>query len=60
MSKIVAVCGHCRHHDKEGENSTIEFNFRDGKIYYICPECKKESSISLKVENKPYPKVRGM
>jgi len=54
---ITVVCLHCRYHDN---NPNIEINFRDGNIYYICPKCKKESKISLKAENKPYPKSRGL
>ena len=54
---ITVVCGHCRKHDSD---PTIEINFRDGKIYYMCPKCKKESKIELKAENKPFPKTRRM
>jgi len=53
----VAVCSHCRYHDTE---PNIEINFREGKIYYVCPKCMKESVISLKVENSPYPKTKRM
>ncbi len=54
---ITVVCSKCRHHDKE---PNLEINFRDGKIYYICPECKKESKILLETENKPLPRIRGI
>lgn len=54
---ITVVCSHCRNHDKD---PNIEINFKDGVIYYICPECKKESKISLKAEGKPFPKMRRM
>ncbi len=54
---ITAVCSHCRHHDKD---PNLEINFRDGKVYYICPECKKESIISLKVGYTPLPRTRRM
>jgi len=54
---ITVVCAHCRNHDKE---PNLEFNFKDGKIYYLCPECKKESVITLKAESKPLPKLRRM
>ena len=53
--KITTVCFHCRYHDTD---PNIEINFRDGVIYYMCPECKKESKINLKAENKPLPKIR--
>ena len=55
--EITTVCSYCRYHDKD---PNLEINFRDGKIYYICQECKKESVINLKAENKPLPRIRRM
>ena len=55
--KITTVCSHCRYHDND---PNMEINFRDGKIYYICPDCKKESVVSLKAESKPFPRTRRM
>ena len=56
--KITVVCSHCRHHDTD---PNLEINFKDGIIYYMCPECLKESKIGLKViDSKPYPKLRGL
>lgn len=52
---ITVVCSHCRFHDKD---PNIEINFRDNKIYYMCPQCKKESFVSLIVANKPLPKTK--
>jgi hypothetical protein len=54
---LTIVCAYCRNHDKD---SNIEINFKDGKIYYMCPECKKENTISLIAEGKPLPKTRRM
>ena len=54
---ITVVCSHCRAHNKD---PNLEINFREGKIYYMCPECKKESIISLKAESIPFPKTRRM
>jgi len=54
---ITVVCAHCRNHNQE---PVIEINFRDGVIYYMCPECKKESKISLKADAKPLPRIRGL
>lgn len=51
---ITVVCKFCRYHDKE---PNLEINFKDGKVYYVCEECKKENVIQLKVENRPYPKT---
>jgi len=53
--KITTVCSYCRYHDTD---PNIEINFRDGVIYYMCRECKKESKINLKIDNKPFPKTR--
>lgn len=55
--KITAVCSHCRHHDTD---PNLEINFRDGVVYYVCEECRKESKILLKADNKPLPKMRRM
>lgn len=54
---IVVICSRCRYHDKD---PNIEINFREGKIYYMCPECKKESSISLVAPYTPLPRTRGI
>ena len=54
---ITVICSYCRSHNKE---PNLEINFREGKIYYMCPECKKESIISLKAESIPFPKTRRM
>ena len=54
---ITTVCSNCRHHDSD---PNIEINFKDGVVYYMCPECKKESQIKLKVENRPFPKSRRL
>jgi len=53
--KITAVCGFCRSHNRE---PVMEINFRDGKIFYICPECNKENKLDLFVESKPFPQTR--
>ena len=52
MIDINAVCGFCRHHEKD---VSIEINFKDKKIYYICPKCKKENIVDMAVKNAPYP-----
>ena len=57
MIDITTVCGHCRNHDKDAK---IEINFRDAIIYYMCPECKKESKLELRAKETPFPKSRGL
>jgi len=54
---ITVVCEKCLNSDKD---PNIEIDFKDQSIYYICPKCKNENSIILKIECKPYPKPRGM
>ncbi|MFA5759881.1 MAG: hypothetical protein WC942_11075, partial [Clostridia bacterium] len=54
---ITTVCSFCRYHDTE---PNIEINFKDGKIYYICRECKKENIISLISLSSPFPKVKRL
>ena len=57
---ITVVCSYanCRNHDKD---PNIEINFRDGKIYYMCKKCKKESIIEFgKADSKPLPRSRSM
>lgn len=44
MMKIVCVCKFCRHHEHE---PVVEINFADNKMYWICPECKKENKIDI-------------
>lgn len=56
--KITAVCGECRHHQR---NPTLEFNFGDSKVYWLCQSCKKMNTMDFsKTFNKPYPKPRRM
>ena len=54
---ITAICEKCLNSDKD---PNIEIDFKDQSIYYICPKCKNENSIILKIECRPYPKPRGM
>ena len=57
MNATICVCGFCNNHDRE--NATIEFNFREQKIFYLCSECKKMNEISLTPPpHKPPPRVR--
>ena len=55
--KITAVCSHCGEHNTDPQ---LEFNFSEGVVYYMCPECKKESKITIKAESKPLPRIRRM
>jgi hypothetical protein len=54
---MTVVCGYCLNNNK---NPNVEINFKDQTIYYVCPECKKENMIVLRVETTPYPRSRRM
>ena len=43
MCDIVCVCSYCNNHDKT--NASLEFNFREQKIFYQCSKCKKQNVI---------------
>ncbi len=42
-TEFLCVCGHCNQHERE--NATIEFNFREYKIFFYCPECNKTNEV---------------
>lgn len=61
INVIYCVCK-CGHH--ENENAIVEFNFRDEKVYFRCPKCKKNnemafgSNLSPNMGNVPMPRTR--
>jgi hypothetical protein len=56
--KLLAVCGFCRHHQK---NPYIEFNFGDSKVYFMCAQCSKMNEMDFSKPIAPkYPKPRGI
>lgn len=56
MSKFLCVCAFCNNHDHE--NATIEFNFREQKILYLCGKCKKMNEICFSAKKTtPLPKI---
>jgi len=55
---ITVVCKYCYANTNDG---LMEMNFRDGCIYYICPNCKKENKLVFaKKEDKPLAKPRTL
>ena len=57
-SKTVAVCASCRHHE---HNPTIEFNFADAMVFWLCPKCRKMNKMDFSKPLPPsYPKTRRM
>ena len=53
--KFYAVCGHCNFSNKT--NATVEINFKEQCVYYVCPSCKKVSKMLFGAQPKPYPKT---
>ncbi len=59
MIKFILMCAYCVDHDSE--ESTVEINFRDSTIIYICPNCGKRNELDLKPkEIGGYPKARRL
>jgi hypothetical protein len=56
--KAVAICKHCRMNQK---NPTLEINFFDEKIYWLCQSCSLMNMMDL---SKPlpssYPRTKRM
>jgi hypothetical protein len=58
LNNIVCICGHCGNH--ANENTQIEFNFREKKIFFVCNAegCKKMNILDFSHKPVPYPKSR--
>ena len=57
--RMICVCAFCNNHQSDGVS--IELNFRDMSIYYMCNGCGKLNTLELKpISAKPYPKTRLM
>jgi hypothetical protein len=55
--KFYVVCEHCFHNNSK--NPTVEFNFKEQSIHYVCPECRKRSKMTLKSNTPmPFPKTK--
>lgn len=54
-SKFYAVCAFCFHHE---HNATLEINFRDNCIYYVCTSCSKINKMLLKPQGAPLPRTK--
>lgn len=57
IPKVMAVCCNvqCRHTTQE---PSLEINFAEKKILYICPECKSVCELSLEAVVNKLPKSR--
>jgi len=55
--KIYCVCK-CGEH--ASDEATLEINFRDNVIYFVCPKCKKEYKMEMKPPVEPLPRIGRM
>ena len=55
MVKMVCVCGFCGNSDQN--EGTLEFNFRDFKVYFVCPKCKKMNHLKLEPPHQKLPRI---
>lgn len=54
--KFYVVCQHCLVHNKD--NPTLEFNFKEQAVFYMCPSCKKQSKMTIKAATaQPLPRA---
>lgn len=57
INDFIFVCAFCGNHDKTG--ATVEFNFRDQKVFYLCSKCNKMNEIFFGSKPAPpLPKTR--
>lgn len=43
VNEISCVCAKCNNRDME--NASIEFNFKEKKVYYLCSQCKHMNEL---------------
>ena len=54
--EIACICEFC---NSSTRNPSVEFNFKEQKIFYFCPECKKMNLFQIsKGFIPPMPKTR--
>ena len=56
--KFVIVCQHCNNHAKEDDPVTMEINFRDTAIYFLCMNCNKMNKMLMQPAKPTLPKTR--
>lgn len=51
INSISCVCGKCGNQDLK--NASIEFNFKEMKVYYLCSECRFMNEMHFGKESLP-------
>jgi len=55
--KIYCVCK-CGEHSSD--EVTLEINFRNSTIYFVCPKCKKDYKMKMEPVAEPLPRINTM
>lgn len=58
IAELSCICAHCNNRDTTG--ASIEFNFREQKVLYLCGKCKKMNEMLFGREQfaPPLPRTR--
>jgi RNase P subunit RPR2 len=56
---VTLVCGKCQEPTRE-DHASVEINFNDGHIHFMCPSCKHMNRLQLKKPDVPLPKTRRL
>jgi hypothetical protein len=57
IAEICCICEKCN--NKDTENASIEFNFKEKKVYYLCSKCRHMNEMFFGKEQFPeLPKIR--
>lgn len=51
INEVSCVCGKCNNRDME--NASIEFNFKEMKVYYLCSKCRHMNEMAFGKESLP-------
>lgn len=56
INEVSCVCEKCNNRDME--NASIEFNFREKKVYFLCSKCKYMNEMFFgKDQPPPLPRI---
>lgn len=56
LNTFICICAKCNNHDRE--NATIEINFREQKVFYLCGQCKHMNEMFFGQQSAPLPRIK--
>ena len=56
--KIACICKHCGYNDHS--EATIQFDFANSKVIYVCPSCRKINEMTIVPVTGGYPRIGRM